>query len=183
MKKNVSKIVVGLALLFLIVGCNNVMNTPTKEVEKFLGKYQTMDDKVISQLDDVLESDITMTSEQKEEYKKLMKKQYQNLAYKIKDEKIDGEHAEIETEIEVYDYAKAMSSSDKYLKENKDEFVLEDGTTDEEKFMDYKIKEMSDMKDKVTYTITFTLTKKDDNWTLDDITDIDRQKIHGIYEN
>ena len=38
-------------------------------------------------------------------------------------------------------------------------------------------------KDKITYTITFTLTKEDDEWTLDDITDIDRQKIHGIYDN
>ena len=42
---------------------------------------------------------------------------------------------------------------------------------------------MKDTKDKVTYTITFTLTKKDDVWKLDDITDIDRQKIHGIYNN
>ena len=40
---------------------------------------------------------------------------------------------------------------------------------------------MKEQKEKVTYTITFTLTKKDDTWELDDITDIDRQKIHGIY--
>lgn len=177
------KIIFGLSLLFVLVGCNNVMNTPTKEVEKFLGKYQTMDDKVLTQLDNVLNSDITMSKEQKDEYKELMKKQYQNLSYKIKDETTDGDHAEIVTEIEVYDYAKAISNADDYLRENTEEFVLEDGTTDEEKFMDYKIKQMKDIKEKVTYTITFTLTKKDDNWTLDDITDIDRQKIHGIYEN
>ena len=159
------------------------MNTPTKEVEKFLGKYQRMDNKVLEQLKSVLENDTTMTNKQKDDYKELMKKQYQNLAYKIKDEKTDGDHAEIVTEIEVYDYAKAMIQADKYLKENNEEFVLEDGTTDEEKFMDYKIKQMKELKDKITYTITFTLTKKDDVWTLDDITDIDRQKIHGIYEN
>lgn len=183
MKRRFSKVIVGLFLLFFLVGCNNVMNTPTKEVEKFLGKYQTMDNKVLEQLDGVLVSDITMTSKQKEDYKELMKKQYQNLAYKIKDEVTDGDHAEIVTEIEVYDFAKAIEESDKYLRENNNEFVLEDGTTDEEKFMDYKIKQMKDIKDKVTYTITFTLTKKDDVWTLDDVTDIDRQKIHGIYEN
>lgn len=183
MKKNISKIILCISFLFVLVGCNNVMNTPTKEVEKFLGKYQTMDDKVLKQLDSVLESDTTMNKKQKEDYKELMKKQYQNLAYKIKDEKIDGEHAEIVTEIEVYNYAKAMSDADDYLKENNDKFLSEDGTADEEKFMDYKIKQMTDAKEKVTYTITFTLTKKDDTWKLDDITDIDRQKIHGIYEN
>ena len=181
--KSISKFVLGLGLLFLLVGCNNVMNTPTKEVEKFLGKYQTMDDKVLTQLDGVLKSDTTMTEDQKKDYKELMKKQYQNLAYKIKDEMTDGDHAEIVTEIEVYNFAKAITEADDYLRKNNDEFVMDDGTTDEVKFMDYKIKKIKDMKDKVTYTITFTLTKKDDVWTLDDVTDIDRQKIHGIYES
>lgn len=172
-----------LFLLTLSTGCNNVMNTPTKEVEEFLGKYQTMDHKVLSQLEDVLKTDDTMTDQQKEDYKDLMKKQYQNLSYKIKDETVDGEHASIVTELEVFDYAKVMEDADKHLKENSSEFKGEDGKTDEEKFMDYKIGKMKDTKDKVTYTITFTLTKKDDVWKLDDITDIDRQKIHGIYNN
>lgn len=183
MKKGILRVTIGLFLLFVLVGCNNVMNTPTKEVEKFFGKYQTMDNKVLEQLDSVLASDITMTSKQKEDYKELMKKQYQNLSYKIKNEVTDGDHAEIVTEIEVYNFSKAILESDKYLKENGDKFLLDDGTTDEEAFMDYKIKNMKDIKDKVTYTITFTLTKKDDVWTLDDVTDIDRQKIHGIYDN
>jgi len=177
------RIIFGLFLLFVLTGCNNVMNTPTKEVEKFLGRYQTMDDKVLTQLDNVLKSDVTMTDKQKDEYKELMKKQYQNLSYKIKDESTDGDHAEIVAEIEVYDYARAIEKSDDYLRDNVNEFLSEDGTTDEERFMDYKIKQMKDSKEKVTYTITFTLTKREDSWTLDDITDIDRLKIHGIYEN
>ena len=47
--------------------------------------------------------------------------------------------------------------------------------------MDYKLKQLSLVKDKVKYTINFTLTKTDDKWTLDDITEIDRQKLHGLY--
>ena len=76
-----------------------------------------------------------------------------------------------------------MQESDDNLKTNNSEFLDENNETDEEKFMDYKIGKMKDMKEKVTYTITFTLTKKDDMWSLDDINDIDRQKIHGIYDN
>lgn len=177
------KILIGLCFLITVSGCNQIMNTPTKEVEQFLGKYQTMDDKVLSQLDDVLETDATMNEEQREDYKGLMKKQYQNLSYKIKEETVDGEHATIVTEIEVYDFAKVMEEADKYLREKPEEFADDEGITDDVKFMDYKIEQMKDAKEKVTYTITFTLTKNDDVWELDDITDIDRQKIHGMYSN
>ena len=177
------KVIPFFLMLLFLTGCNNVMNTPTKEVEEFLGKYQTMDEKVMEQLDKVLETDHTMTDTQKEEYKSLMKKQYQNLSYKIKEETIDGEHASIVVELEVYDFHKAMEEADEYLKTNGSEFVKKDGSTDEEKFMDYKISEMKEQKEKVTYTITFTLTKKDDTWELDDITDIDRQKIHENYNS
>ena len=75
------------------------------------------------------------------------KKQYQNLAYKIKDETTAGDHAEIVTEIEVYDYAKTLEDADDYLKQHSDEFVGENGTTNEEKFMDYKIKKLKDTKE------------------------------------
>ena len=40
---------------------------------------------------------------------------------------------------------------------------------------------MKEVKDKVKYTINFTLTKVDDKWKLDNISDIDRQKLHGLY--
>jgi len=40
---------------------------------------------------------------------------------------------------------------------------------------------MKDVKDKVTYTINFTLSKVDGNWRLDNISDVDRQKLHGLY--
>ena len=42
-------------LLLLVVGCGNMMNTPTKKVEEFLSKYQTMDEKVLTQLDEVID--------------------------------------------------------------------------------------------------------------------------------
>ena len=178
MKKFIS-FILGITLL---TGCDMIKMTPTKVVEEFLGKYQKMDSEVLKQLDEVVTSDIVMTDKQKESYNEVMKRQYQNLSYKIKDEKIDGDHATVETEIEVYDYRSIMRSSSEYLNNNKEEFIDSDGSVNEEKFMDFKINNLKNTKDKVTYTITFTLTKKDNEWTLDDITDIDRQKIHGVYE-
>ena len=176
------KIIVSVLALFLLVGCGNMMNTPTKKVEEFLSKYQTMDEKVLSQLDEVIDSAGTMSKDQKEKYRELMKKQYKNLSYKIDDETEDGDHATVKVEIEVYDYATAITEAETYLRTHPDEFINEEtNQTDDTKFMDYKLDQMDDVKEKIKYTINFTLTKNKDNWELDDITDIDRQKLHGLY--
>ena len=40
---------------------------------------------------------------------------------------------------------------------------------------------MKNTNDKIKYTLNLTLTRNDKKWILNDITDVDRQKIHGIY--
>ncbi len=52
---------------------------------------------------------------------------------------------------------------------------------DNDKFMDYKISEMEKVKDTVKYTIEFTLTKVNDEWQLDALSNSDIEKLHGIY--
>ncbi len=175
------KFILVIITLLLVVGCDSVMNNPTKRVETFLNKYQIMDEEVLSQLDDTLNNDNTLNDNQKDEYRDLMKKQYQNLTYTIKDEEVDGDNATVKVEIEVYDFNKAMMDADNYLVEHQDEFLDGDDNVDNEKFMNYKIEQMKNTNDKVKYTIEFTLTKKDNNWKLDDVDEATRQKIHGIY--
>lgn len=180
--KKIKKFLLIVVILFLVVGCGNMMNTPTKKVEQFLSKYQTQDKSVLEQLDDVIDDAGTMVDTQKDKYRDLMKRQYQNLSYKIKDETEDGDNATIEVEIEVYDYGRAISESETYLTTNREEFLNEETQeVDSEKFLNYKINKMKEVKDKIKYTINFTLTKVDDEWKLDDISDVDRQKLHGLY--
>lgn len=181
--KKLRKVLLVIIALVIITGCGNMMNTPTKKVEEFLSKYQTQDKEVLDQLDTVIADAGNLTDTQKEEYRKLMKKQYQNLSYKIKSETEDGNNATVVAEIEVYDYGKAISQAENYLTTNRIEFVtdVENDIVDTVKFLEYKIKQMTDTKDKVTYTINFTLTKVDGKWKLNDISNIDRQKIHGLY--
>jgi len=72
------KMIVAVALLFLFTtGCGDMSNTPTMKVEDFLGKYQSMDSDVLSQLEDVIKEDTDMDEDQRKEYKSLMEKQYQ----------------------------------------------------------------------------------------------------------
>lgn len=201
--KNIGKIVVcAFILLLVIVGCSNNMSTPTNKVEEFLGKYQSMDEDVLKQLDQVIKDDDTMNDDQKDKYKALMEKQYQNLSYKIENEDIEGNSATVDVEIEVLDYATTASKAQEYYNEHKEEIEekyndkkedndnsLENAGDDvlqavEESvaYINYKLEELETANDTVTYDMTFYLTKEDGEWILQDISDLDRKKLHGLYE-
>ena len=79
--------------LLLLVGCS-LANSPTSKVEDLLTKYQTLDKDIKTGIDEVINEE-TLTSEQKDRYRNLIEKQYKNLAYQIKDERIDGDTATI----------------------------------------------------------------------------------------
>ena len=171
-------------LLFLFTtGCGDMSNTPTMKVEDFLGKYQSMDSDVLAQLDDVIKEDIEMDDDAKTEYKSLMEKQYQNLSYKIKNETINGDNATVDVEVEVYDYRNAIAKAEEYRDKNKDEFLDDDKNDDISKYIKYKIEELKKVSDKRKYSITFNLHKDDGEWILDDISDSDREKLHGLYQD
>ena len=167
--------------IFILVGCTNTNNTPSKKVEDFLSKYQKLDDDVLTQLDLTLDNDQDMSDDQKKDYRALMEKQYQNLSYKITDEKEEDDTATVEAEIEVYDYQTSVTKSTEYFNSHKAELVTDTDKDGTKKFIDYKIKEMKNVSDKTKYTMTFNLTKNNGEWILDDITDTDRQKLHGLY--
>lgn len=173
-----------LCSLFL-VGCNvgkNLTNTPTKQVEIFLNKYQTLDKAVLNDLDKVIAAEENFTGEQREKYRKIMKDSYQKLAYQIKDQKEDGDSATVTAEIEVVNYGKVLSASKVYLEEHPEKFQDENGEYDPKKYMDYRLEQMEKTKDKVKYTIDFHLTKKNEEWKLDELSKSDEQKIEGIYQ-
>lgn len=212
--------IVLLLSLFIVTGCGNNM-TPTGAVEDYLGKYQSMDSEVLSQLDSVVSNDTTMSDDQKKEYKALMEKQYQYLSYKVTNEEIIGDTATVDVEIEVFDYASSIRKSSQYYQDNRDMFEevdnsddnrdnnasheenvntddndvnnnashegnvnTDDGNiiTETKKYIDYKIEQMKMVTDKIKYTITFNLSKEDDKWVVDDISDMDRKKIHGLFD-
>ena len=167
--------------LILLTGCDSLMNTPTKRVENLLSMYQKKDNAVITQLDETLLSETLLTVDQKTRYRNLMLRQYENLMYKVKNETVDGNTAVVEVEIEVYDYNKAITASEDYLLNHKDEFVDYAGNVITNTYSEYKISQMEKMNDKITYTISFTLSKVNDKWIVDDLTEVERMKIHGLY--
>lgn len=175
------KIIVIVLILITLTGCNKLMNTPTKKVEAMLNNYVTLNKDVLDDLDNTLLSETIMTSEQKEHYKKILKRQYQNMSYEIKNETIDGKTAVVEVEIKVYDYYKVNQKSENYFNNNQSEFKMEDGTIDITKYNEYKLNALDKANDRVTYTLNLTLSQDNGNFVLDDLTDTEISKIHGLY--
>lgn len=210
MKKRILLCFSCIMAIVLLSGCS-MSNTPTKKVEKFLNNYKNQDDTVLTQLKEMVDADTLMTDDEKNTYSDILKKQYKDLTYEIKDEKIDGDTATVTAEIEVYDYYKINKESEDYYNANPDKFKddsddslvsdakdavkdavddakdavsdAKDAITSDSKYVAYRLEKLKDAKDRVKYTIDFTLTKVDDVWTLNDIDDVTRQKIHGLYEH
>lgn len=177
------KLAMMLFVPFLLVGCGQkIMNTPTKQVEMFFANYQSLDDSVVEQLNKVANEEELFNSTQRKEYVELMKKHYQDLKYEIKDEIIDGDTATVTVEIEVTDYSKTLEDAEKYLNENKSEFNNDKNEYDESLFTTYRLEQLKKSTDKVKYTLNIYLTKVDNEWKIDDLSETDRMKINGMYE-
>lgn len=138
--------------IILLLGCTNTMNTPTSKVKNFLSKYQNLDKNVLIDLDNYLNKDKTLTTKEKSKYKELLKKQYQNLSYKIENEETENNVSIVDVEIEVLDYSNIKD-----------------------------INKLKQVEDKKKYEITFYLTKEKGIWKLDKLNEDDYKKINGFY--
>lgn len=182
MKKIIS--ILGIMLLMTGCGCSaieDMSNTPTKKVEAYLNSYQSLDDNVLNDLDNVLDETYIFNDEQRNRYREVVKNGYQELSYEIKEETIDGDTATVTTEIEVVDHSTVISNADTYLREHADEFNDEEGNYDMNLFTNYRLDMLEKNKEKVKYTIDFKLRKKDGEWILDDLSENDLNKINGTY--
>ena len=172
------KVLYVLLAIGLLTGCSctaNMGNTPTKKVEDYLNKYQTNDNDVISDLEDVLTNDTSLTADERADYSDFMKKHYQDMQYEIKDETIDGDVATVLAEVTVRSYTDVLNNANQYRIDNPDEF------TDTNTFATYRLDKLKEVTDTETYTITFHLTKEDEKWKIQNLTDEDLRKISGMY--
>ena len=145
-------------------------NTPTSKVEELFTKYQKIDDDIDSGIESVLEEQ-NLSESQKERYRVILEKQYQNLSYQIKEETIDGDSATVITEIEVTDLTKSIS-----------DLVFDSAIYTKQTYDEEKLNRLEKAKDKVKYTLELTLTKDDNgNWKLNALTNEEIKKIQGMY--
>lgn len=179
MRKKIRLIAICLLLLIVTTACS-IGATPTSSVERLLAKYNNADEDIVVELDDYVNAS-NLTDEQNEKYKNVYLKQFRDMKYEIKEELVDGDNATVTAQITVYDYYKAEKEANDYLTNNSDEF-MKDGEYDEGLFTDYKLKQLNEVTDTVDYTIDFTLTRVDNDWVVNELTNEQLEKIHGVYE-
>lgn len=194
------KKIITIFFVILLSACSLTMNnSPKAKVKELLDKYKNQDSSVITNLDDVIDSEYE--GEYKDRYKSLILNQYKNLEYKITDEVIDGDTAIVSVDVTVYNYGSGIDAANTYLEEHESEFYKEDlsdnnlitpnndenapqtsqNTIDYNKFLDYKLDLLEEITDRKTYSIDITLTKENNEWVLDKLTDDAIKKIHGLY--
>ena len=151
--------------IILITGCS-LNNTPNSKIEELLGKYQSLDNSIIISTS-TLANDNNLTESQDREYRNLVRKQYQNMSYEIKDTEEDGNKAKVKTEVEVINYKKTINN-----------MTGERG----EEYHKRLIKKLNNTTERVTYTIEFNLTKDNNGkWNINPLTNEIENKLLGIY--
>lgn len=190
------KVLLGIFVILLTACSFGMNNTPKAKVKELLDRYKNQDSTVITNLEDAIDEEYS--GEFKDRYKTLMLNQYKNLEYKITDEIIDGDTAIVSVDVTVYDYGSAIDAANEYLDEHEKEFYKEHNTNNElneeestlnndkntidyNKFIDYKLKLLEEVTDRKTYSIDFTLSKENDEWILDNLTNESMKKLHGLY--
>ena len=175
MKKIV--IAISLILIMLTCGCGNM--GAKKAVINYLDNYRNYSNDVKDNLEKVME-DLALTDSQREMYQKIFKSQYENMTYKILDEKYDGDNCDVLVKVTVYDLYQAQVDADTYASDYPDVFLV-DGVKDTVKFLDYKLEQMKNQTNTVDYEITFKVKKENRKWVVVQPTSEDLQKLNGTY--
>ena len=180
--KKVFGIVIAVLAIFMLVGCSCSLDDkkPEAAVDTFFEKYRKKDDGVMSQLKETIES-LGLDDDYKSKYQELMEKQYNQMAYVIKDIEENEDTANANVEITVLDYKTSIQESEKYLENNPDKFKDELGNYSEELFTKYKIDQMKLVDSTTTYDLNLSLTKENGIWVVNELSDDDILKIHGMY--
>lgn len=172
------KLILVLISTILLIGCTS--NSPTKRTEEFLTKYQSLSDEVMSDLDLSAETE-NLGSTYTNTYKDVMKRQYQNMKYEITNETVNGDEAIVTAKVTVYDLYKTRGESQTYMSTNPTEFNDELGVYSQDKYREYELDKMLKTDYTIDYTIDFYLEKVDDTWTMRELSNSQKEKLHGIY--
>ncbi|MDD2238892.1 MAG: hypothetical protein PHH51_03325 [Bacilli bacterium] len=174
-------LLLSLLLLFITIGCT-LGNTPKSKVSDLLKRYNNQDDVIKTELGDYLNA-LDLDDDNLTGYQDIYLRQYSDLKYNIKDERIDGDTATVEVEITVYDYYTAENEINNYISANQEEFYDDEDVYDPNKALKYRITELGKTNNTINYTLDFTLTKINNVWTVDTLTNEQLEKIHGTYSH
>ena len=169
-----------LICIFFLTGCSKQYAvTPVKE---YLNKFRNHDVEVTSSLEELLRQE-DLLKEQALLYELIMKKQYVDLEYEIKEETYNGDHAVIQVLVTVYDFSHSKNEALLEKNDKIDLYILEDGSFDKDSYINLQLKYMKNEKKRISYTVSFFVNFIHDEWVLETPDHVVLQKIHGLYDS
>lgn len=170
---------ISLIMVFTILGCSITL-TPKQTAEELLNKYIKNDSAIMKELDVYVENQ-DLSPKQKELYREVLQNEYSSMKYTIKDETIKGNKAVVKANLKVKNLYKIEKEAVEYLHNNPKEFLTE-GKFNQNKFLNYKLNQMLNRDDLTSYSIDINMTKKNNIWLINKLSDETIKKIHGLYE-
>ncbi len=174
------KLLLFITCLFCVVGCSCSNKKAEDAVKDYLNDYTGLSDNVLKGIDEIVDKE-ELDINEKNTYKDVIKRQYKDLKYDIENETYDGDSANVTAKITVYDLYKAQKDASDYLDSHPNDF-LTNGEYDNTKYLQYKLKQMKDTNETISYTVVFKVNKVDGEWQVEQPSDEVLQKIHGVYK-
>ena len=173
------KIFLSLLVLFSLVGCG--MDTPSKSVEQYLSGYNNLIEDILTDIETTVLSE-NINEDNKNLYRDILKRQYKDLKYEIKDEEINGDDAVVKVTVSVYDYNKVDKDAFEYMNSHMNEFNDETNNFSNDMYYKYKFDLMNKTSDKFDYDLVFKLHKTNDMWVLEQPDRETLEKLNGFYK-
>lgn len=168
-----------LLIPLLLIGCS-LSNSPSSKVEAFLNNYNNLSDDVLLDIEKSALNE-NLSEDNKNMYKNVLSRQYENMKYEIKDESVDANSAIVTVKVTVYDLYKVEKESLNYMNENSSEFYDTDGVFSNDMFNTYRINKLYDANETIDYEIKFYLDKKNNEWILRNPDKETLEKLNGFY--
>lgn len=172
------KLIIILLFIMILVGCSK--KSVSLIVSDYIDLYKNLDNRIIDELDRFIDSkDISL--ENKKLYKEAIIRGYESIDYEIVNETYKGEYAYVNVKLTVLDLYKSQKDSLEYLNNNIDLFS-ENGVYKSSLYTNYKLNEMLNAVEKITYHAEFKLLNNGDSWELVQPSEEVLEKLHGIYD-
>lgn len=172
------KIIIILLFVMILVGCSR--KSVSLIVSDYIDLYKNLDNRIMDELDKFIDSkDISL--ENRELYKEAIIRGYESIDYEIVNETYKGEYAYVNVKLTVLDLYKSQKESLDYLNNNVNLFS-ENGVYKSSLYTSYKLNEMLNTDEKITYHAEFKLLNNGNSWELVQPSEEVLEKLHGIYD-
>lgn len=171
-------------LAFGVTACGKTKeDATTTAIKDYFLAYQTNDEISIAPLVFKVYIEEDWVDDNKDNYIEAIKRQYQDLTYKIESINKYSNTAVASIKITVYDLNDTSKEFAKYVEDLPDPYQFYDGNDgfNEKKYNQYLFNRMLKEEDRVSYTIAIELVEKDSTWEVKTISEETLEMIQGVY--